>query len=253
MEHGVSASGMRVAFAAVRAVPLPVHEEGESPGPQPRPFVTISREGGAGGHTIGQQLVQRLNELDPGDDPWTLWDSALVEKVSADHHLAVELVQSLGESHHNWMEEFLSSLSQVSDNDEAKVYRRVAMTIRALAHRGRAIIVGRGGVYITREMPGGVHVRLVAALEHRIEFMMRQFGISHQAAAERVHQLDHCRKAFFRRYWPQTVLDADVFTITLNTGLVDEQRAAEAVLPLVLRGSCVAPAEARHARAIAVA
>lgn len=253
MDHALSGSGMRVAFAAVRSVPVPVHEEGEQGGSQAPPFVTISREGGAGGHTIGQRLVDRLNELDPGDEPWTLWDSALVEKVSADHHIAVELVQSLGEAHHNWMEEFFNSLSQVSENDEAKVYRRVAMTIRALAHRGRAVIVGRGGVYITREMPGGVHVRLVAALEHRIGFMMHQHGLTREAATVQVHELDRIRKGFFRRYWPQTVLDADVFTITLNTGMVDEQRAAEVVLPLILRASCVTVPQTRHSRAIAVA
>lgn len=209
-------------------------------------FVTISREGGAGGRSLGQRLVERLNALDPGSEPWTLWDRELVEKVSADHHIALELVDSLGETHHGWMEEFLSSLSQVSDTDEAKVYRRVAMTIRALAHRGRAVIVGRGGVHITRQLPGGVHVRLVATFPDRVNFMIRQHGLTHEAAAAQVRELDRNRKAFFHRYWPKEVLDAEAFTITLNTGKLDENRAVECLLPLIVPAMCVTASEGPH-------
>ena len=229
---------MHAVFAAVRAAPMPVRECNFSKPSPPVSFVTISREGGAGGRAIGQRLVRRLNQLDASDDPWTLWDGALVEKVSADHHIALELVESLGDTHHGWMEEFLRSLSQVGDIDEAKVYRRVAMTIRALAQRGRAVIVGRGGVHITRQMPGGVHIRLVATFENRVAFMVRQHGMAYEVAAVQVRELDRNRQAFFRRYWPKTVLDADAFTIALNTGWVDENRAVECLLPLIIPVSC---------------
>ena len=240
MAHVQSVPAMHAVIAAVRAAPRPLHEEVAWKPSLSATFVTISREGGAGGHVLGQRLVERLNELDPGQEPWTLWDRELVEKVSADHHIALELVESLGDTHHGWMQEFLSSLSQADEFDEAKVYRRVAMTIRALAHRGRAVIVGRGGVHITRQMPGGVHVRLVATFEDRVRFMMRQHGMSHEAASEQVRELDRNRKAFFRRYWPKAVLDADAFTITLNTGAVDEHRAVECLLPLIVPVSCAA-------------
>ena len=40
--------------------------------------------------------------------------------------------------------------------------------VRALAEVGRVIIVGRGGVFITRDLPGGIHVRLVAPREWRV-------------------------------------------------------------------------------------
>ena len=247
------APAMHAVFAAVRAAPMPVREGTFSKPSPPVSFVTISREGGAGGRAIGQRLVERLNQLDPGEEPWTLWDGALVEKVSADHHIAAELVESLGDTHHGWMEEFLRSLSQVGDIDEAKIYRRVAVTIRALAHRGRAVIVGRGGMHITRQMPGGVHIRLVATFENRVAFMMRQHGMAHEAAAEHVRELDRNRQAFYRRYWPKAVLDEDVFTLTLNTGTVGENRVVECLLPLILPVSCVTATDDPNAAVSAMA
>jgi hypothetical protein len=48
--------------------------------PRPQPFVTISRQAGAGGRSFARGLAARLNELDPGGLPWTVWDNELVER-----------------------------------------------------------------------------------------------------------------------------------------------------------------------------
>ena len=234
MADTLSGGGIRSVFAAVRTSPVPRHyAPGECPAEWPA-FVTISREGGAGGHTIGTHLVERLNELDPGEVPWMLWDKNLVAKIAADRHIAQEAVESLEASSRTWMQEFISSLSLAGDATEAQIYKGVATTIRALAQKGRVVIVGRGGVYITRNMPGSIHLRLVAPLHYRIRFMAKQLNESIDAAAEHVHQLDRQRKAFFHRFWPQEILSSECFTLTINTAQVEERRAVECVIPLVL-------------------
>lgn len=233
MTGNYSSGGIHSVFAAIRTVPVPLHEAAMGASYSKPPFITISREGGAGGRSIGQQLVERLNKIDPGTIPWTLWDKELVEKVASDHHLEKELVASLGEGGRSWMQDFLAGLSSDIDATETRIYQGVATTIRALAHQGRVVIVGRGGVYITRNIPNGIHLRLVAPFEHRAQFMARQLKLSYDAAAEHVRQLDHARQAFYRRYWPREVLDHESFTLTLNTAMIDEQCAVECVLPLV--------------------
>lgn len=40
----------------------------------PLPFITISRQAGAGGRSLAQRLVERLNELEPDDRPWSAWE-----------------------------------------------------------------------------------------------------------------------------------------------------------------------------------
>lgn len=199
-----------------------------------RPFVTISRQGGAGGHTVGQLLVDRLNALDGGEVPWTLWDRDLVEKVAADHHIAQELVESLEETSRSWVEEFLASLAIEGNETEARIYQMVASSIRALAQRGRVVIVGRGGVYITRSMPAGVHLRLVAPLAYRAKHTAEQLKMSADEAMTHVHRIDKARSAFYHRYWPREVVDADAFTAVINAAMVSEERAAESAIPLIL-------------------
>lgn len=225
---------IRSVLAAIKATPVALRHVGEDHQQRSVPFVTISRQGGAGGHTIGQLLVSRLNALDPGETPWTLWDRQLVEKVVADHNVERDLVEHLGECNRTWMEDFLAGLAFDVGQTEARVYQYVATTIRALAHQGRVVLVGRGSVYITRRHPAGVHLRLVAPVEYRVNLMAKQLNMTTEAAAAHVHQLDKMRDAFYRRYWPRQVVANEAFSLTINTAMVDERRAVECALPLIL-------------------
>lgn len=205
-------------------------------GPPAEPFITISREAGAGARTLAQQIVQRLNDAFPGERPWTAWDRELVEKVAADHNLSAPLIESLEYANRSLLSDFLGSLSFSDDPsaaDEAKVYGRVARTIRALAQAGRVVIVGRGGVFITRTMPGAIHVRLVAPLEHRIEFMSKHHQMSAKDAKRYVRELDRNRRMFFRRYWPEETLDPERFALTINAAQVELEPTLDIFVALV--------------------
>ena len=209
----------------------------------PVPFVTISRQAGAGGRTLARALVDRFNKTDPGVNPWAAWDRELVEKVAAEQHIPESLVETL-EHPRPWMEQFLAALSpreNPDDLDEFQVYRCVAVTIRGLARAGRAVIVGRGGVYATSDLPGGIHVRLVAPLEKRITHMARQSNLSPERAAVEVRRLDHDREAFHHRYWRGKALLPEVFTITLNTAAMSEEQMVDCVLPLIPVGKRTGP------------
>ena len=206
---------------------------------RPVPFITISRQAGAGGRTLAGALADRLNEQDPGERPWTVWDRELVEKVAHDEHIPQALVESLerGGPKRGAFLEFLASLSARDDEslDEFQVYRRAAHTIRGLARAGRAILVGRGGVYATGDLPGGVHLRLVAPFQDRVAHMAQMMNLSEAAAAREVRRIDACRDAFHRRYWPDKALLPEIFTMTLNAAAIEERKMADCVLPLILQ------------------
>jgi cytidylate kinase len=216
-----------------------LHEHGEPSQQRPAPFVTISRQAGAGGNTLATALERRLNDVDPGDRPWTSWDKELVSKVALDHHLPASSVESLESegTHPTWFQEFLSALGtgEGADLDEYQLFRRVAITVRTLALVGRCILVGRGAVYATSDLPGGIHVRLVAPLVHRIAHFAKIRGITEKEAASEVQRIDRERETFHHRYWPKRALLPEIFTITLNAEQIDEERMVDCILPLIQR------------------
>jgi cytidylate kinase len=227
---------IRPILGAIRSVPVPAHVSPDAPPGPPAPFITVSRQPGAGAWTMAQQLIEALNTAVPGDQPWTCWDKELVEKIVADTHLSARVVESLEDRGHSWITDFLGSLS-VSDDasqaDESRVYARVAQTIRALAQTGRVLIVGRGGVFITRKMPGGVHIRLVAPLEKRVEFMAREYNLTFDRAAARIKELERNRQAFYKHYWPSETLAPETFALTVNTAVVDIPTMIQMIAVLV--------------------
>jgi len=112
-----------------------------------------------------------------------------------------------------------------------------ARTIRALATAGPTVIVGRGGVYATSDLPGGVHVRLVAPVESRVAHMAQQMNVPKETAAAEVRRLDRDREAFHRRYWPGQALLPEIFTATFNTAAATENQMVNCILALLPAGA----------------
>ncbi|HTW94119.1 MAG TPA: cytidylate kinase-like family protein, partial [Tepidisphaeraceae bacterium] len=154
---------------------------------EPAVFVTISRQPGAGGIPFAHRLADELNRADGAQ--WTAWDHELIEKVSSEYHIAHSILEMIEERPHSWLDDLLCNFSgseEMPDAVELRAFKRVTTTIRALAEAGHAVIVGRGGVFITSQMSGGIHLRLVAPLERRIQNMAEFEHLSPHDAAARV-------------------------------------------------------------------
>ncbi|MEZ6193228.1 MAG: cytidylate kinase family protein [Phycisphaerales bacterium] len=182
--------------AAVRS--RTYHRRSAEAAEQSPPFITISRRAGAGEHLLVRRAGE-LPELDPpgpGQTPWNGFDKELVEKVSQDHNLHKTLVDLLGEQTHSWLHDVFAGLT--SQTTETQVYRRVAETVRGLAQGGRVVIVGRGGVFITQNMPRGVHIQVVApaGIPHRADGPCH--GCDHKHAANEVRRIDQNRESFYK-------------------------------------------------------
>lgn len=200
----------------------------------PRPFVTIARQAGAGGRSLAHHLAGLLNDqLDPDDEPrWRAYDRELVEKIAADHGMAMSLIRMLEEQSVHWLRDLLGGLSFEGPSDTAVFHRAVA-TIRALAQRGRVVLVGRGSVFITGAMAGGVHVHLIAPRPYRVKQLQRAFNLSLADADREVKRVDAARAAFYRSFFPTRTFDELAFDVTFNTARLNEPAMAQAIAPLV--------------------
>jgi len=70
-------------------------------------------------------------------------------------------------------------------------------------------------------------------LEYRIKMMAKAENIPEFKARTLVQNLDAGRESFFHRYWPQQTLAPEIFHITLNSGLMQEEQMVDGVLPLI--------------------
>lgn len=203
--------------------------------PRPLPFVTVTRQAGCGGIELMHLLLQRLRQRDPGEPLWTGWHKELVERVARDHQLHQSLVETLCDRDHSLLSDLLISLDGDIDYEESElaIHHRIAETTRALAQQGKVILVGRGSVFITRDMPAGLHIYLVAPRDCRIAAYARSHQLSQNEAAREIDRIDHNRAVFYRRHFRNMPLTPELFDLTINTDTVSDAHMVEMILPLV--------------------
>lgn len=230
----------RSVLAAIRSSLTSPRTDAASSAPAP-PFITISRAHAAIHPALMGQLLQQLNVHHP-NPPWQCYDRELIEQVARDHGLSASLIQSLQEHPHSILEDILEGLraDQPRPPDEV-VYAKVVATLRTLARAGRAVLVGRGGVFCTQDMPAGIHIRFVAPKEFRIRQLMQTGNVDRNQADRLLRDADDKRRAFYTRFWHRQLDAADsceLFTLTINSDAVPLEIQVATITQLVQHRQC---------------
>ena len=194
-------------------------------------FITIAQQPGAEAAELPRRIADALNAQQPGEIPWLTWDEELIDKVSADSHLPSDVIQSFETSGHSWLDDLLAGI--LGRTDEAPVFAHVRDTVRTLAQAGRAIIAGQSAVHLTGDLPGGLHIRLVAPQTKRIENISRRFDLTRARARKHIAELDRRRTAVLQRFFPDQPPAAERVAAELNTARLNERQLVAAILAML--------------------
>ena len=183
--------------------------------------ITISRESGAGGAVVAQEVGRLLG--------WPVYDRELLERIAEQAGLRSELLESLDEKRSHWLVEILEAVSGVSVMSGASYARHLAETILALASHGNCVIVGRGSTLIVPPKMS-LRVRLVASLDDRTERECKRLGVSKAAAVEHVRTNDAHREGFVKDYFHRNVGDPHDYDLIVNTSRFTVEQAARIIV-----------------------
>jgi len=101
--------------------------------------------------------------------------------------------------------------------------------IHELAADGGIVIVGRGGQVVLHDDPRVLHVRVVSALDVRINRICSFRGISVEAAKAQIETSDRTRKNYLRRAYQVDWDSPALYDLVLNTGRMSLSTAAEII------------------------
>lgn len=99
--------------------------------------------------------------------------------------------------------------------------------IRAVAHHGDVVILGRSGFEVLGGFADVFHVRLQSPLEVRIQRVMEQQHLSHEQAETIVKENDRVRLAFVEEFYKVPWNSIHAFDLVINTAKVPPEMATE--------------------------
>ena len=108
-------------------------------------------------------------------------------------------------------------ITRAQELDDQRFIETITEVIRDLARSGNAVILGRGGCVILKDMPSVLHVGLVARLEDRIVRLMARDHLEREEAEKYTMDSDKAREAYFRRFFKVSPLDPNLYDMVLNT------------------------------------
>ncbi|HSS93051.1 MAG TPA: cytidylate kinase-like family protein [Candidatus Dormibacteraeota bacterium] len=194
------------------------------------PVITIGRQIGAGGSSVGHMLATRLH-LD-------FLDSELIDEVAHRLELPKEEVEAEDEQPGSLLSRLLLALGAANTEPmmppEASAWtppnadpvfdtRRAVLqitqhVIREAARVGNVVVVGRGGAYILRDHPGALHVFLRADSTIRVKTIMDREKKTEEEARRRLKVADENWTAYIKQVYGHDRNLPSHYDIVLDTG-----------------------------------
>jgi cytidylate kinase len=199
------------------------------------PFVTVSRQGGAGGHLLSYViLTEFLKHRDCRTlfEGWHVFDKELTELVARDPLLQSNIEGLVAEKYRSQFNDFVESLL-TGRSEQYLLQRATFKVVRMLALIGKVIIVGRGGALVTADLPQGVHIRLVAPEAHRIVWMMKRFKMGKEEARTTLTKQDADRRKLIKLFFHRDIEDPLLYDMVWNTGKVGLDVITRATIDLI--------------------
>ena len=194
-------------------------------------IITISREFGSGGRTIGRLVAEKLGI--------PFYDKELVDQVALESGFAPKFVEEHGE--HSPGTSFLSYafapqgvpgvMNGLSTADF--LWNIQCGVILQIAEQGPCVIVGRNADYILKDRDDVFHAFIHADESFRADRIVRLYGESEKKPEARLQEKDKRRKVNYQHYTGRDWGDAKNYDICLNSGKLGVEACADLIVSIV--------------------
>ncbi len=198
--------------------------------------ITISRQFGAGGKTIGKKVADLLG--------YTFADDDIVQQIAEMAKVSTVWVETVEKEAGGRLSRVVSRMVSkplvdriLKDErgyiDEQIYIDYLVVIIAQIAEEGNAVILGRGSQYILKDMPDAYHVLLINSFENRVRFVMENYGMNHQRASHVVKSEDRRRQNLYRKLGKQDFDRPELYHLVINMERIRIDQAFDMILRLV--------------------
>ena len=191
--------------------------------------ITINRELGSGGRTIGRKLAEKLGV--------NFYDNAIIEGLTEKYGLSAEQIEQYKAEKKSWWSEmkdnYLSLLHSHTEESAkpttASLFETERQILEDIAKEESCVVAGRTGFLIFREWKNRLNIFIQASTEHRIERLISK-GKTYQEALDTIDIVDEGREEYLRKYSDRTRYDTRNYDLVISMDNLTEDDAVETIL-----------------------
>ncbi len=186
-------------------------------------IITISRQFGSGGRTVGKLVAEKLGI--------PCYDSQIISEIAKKSGFAEEYIKENGE----YMESsgFFASLGNVGyygQSNQLMIWSEQCRIIKELAEKGNCVIVGRCADYVLKDADVSLLKTFIYAdMDFRAKRIVEQYGESNINPEKRLKDKDKKRAAYYEIYTDQKFGNPLNYDLCLKSSSLSVERCADII------------------------
>ena len=187
-------------------------------------IITIARQYGSGGKTVGKMLAEKLGVPCYNREIITMAseDSGVNAMLFSDERLKSDLTERLRRHYHG------GALNRLYDDDALFEYQ--AKVIRKLADEGACVLIGRCADFVLRDRSDVVRVFVHADHDFCMEQARKVNSLPDEELEKKIARVDESRARFYRHHTGCDWYDARNYDLSLNSSVLGFEGVLEEIL-----------------------
>lgn len=197
--------------------------------------ITINREIGSGGGTIGRELAKRLGVK--------FVDKAIVEALKKKFDLSEEEIEKLKAEKFNWWNEVANTyvnrysmggfdIGTIVPTTE-NIFKVESRVLKEIAAQGSCVIIGRSGFYIFKDDPNSVKIFIQSTKEKRLAHIMEKQNLSRDKAEKIMQKVDGGRENYTKKFSGTSRYNASNYDLIINVANMTTDEAVDLILKYI--------------------
>ena len=204
--------------------------------------ITLNRELGSGGRTVGRKLAEKLGV--------PFYDKALIKALTEKYNLSVEEIERLKGRNHSWWADFKRAMnigSGVSSSRNYQVettklpdllttdemFQTEQEVLKGIAADESCVVAGRSGFYVFRNHPNHLSVLIQASMESRVERVARKQGLTAEEARQTIERIDQMRENYVKKYTDTSRYDTRNYDLVVRADGKSEDELADLIIKYI--------------------
>lgn len=200
--------------------------------------ITISRQYGAGGKTLGKQVADTLG--------YTFADEDIIQIIAEKAKVSPGWVESVEKEAGGRLSRIVTRMvskalvDRVLKDERGYIDEQIyidylVVIISQMAEEDNVVFLDRGSQYILNDLPDAFHVLLISTMEKRIQFIMEHYDLSLQKATQVVRSEERRRTNLYRKIGKQDYDQPELYHLVINMAKVSLDEAADMIIRMATR------------------